>query len=344
MATNLIRFEAYENQDRSDGIHDVPLSSVLRDLAENGDILVLGAVGDVWINPGPPDMELGTAYGVGDWDESTYVINGTSGASWMPWIRLTAKENLPATVTATMGGPRGAIWGIWLLRGVDVTKIESWTSAVASDPSFAENTDLNTGAGLTHDESYVISITGDQGTFPSDTVPLTLGPWTQDHQGYFHDGVLAVWAVMGHLVVAEAGQLARQDLHTTNISDACSTIAFPAFVAAPETTSEIDLTGTDHLTEFKLNPQIKNRGQYGGHRSYRSMFSKFDGLNRGKLVRAVYDAGWTVTPYPGTDSMTVDETVEAEFVWRGGQITGFSDRFGGLVTALTNEGYTASET
>ena len=98
------------------------------------------------------------------------------------------------------------------------------------------------------------------------------------------------------------------------------------------------------MTEFRLNPQVKVPGGWGARRASRNMFSKFDGLYRGKLVRAVYDAGWTVTLYPGTDSMTVDETVEAEFVWRGGQITGFEDRHGGLVTALTTAGYTASET
>jgi hypothetical protein len=94
------------------------------------------------------------------------------------------------------------------------------------------------------------------------------------------------------------------------------------------------------LTEFKLNPQIKDRGQYESPRANRSLFSKFDGLFRGKLVRAVYDAGWTVTDYPGTDSMTVDETVEATFLWRGGQYHPFQDRHGGLAEALTTAGYT----
>ena len=93
------------------------------------------------------------------------------------------------------------------------------------------------------------------------------------------------------------------------------------------------------MTEFKLNPRIKDRSYYTNDRANRSMFSKLDGLNRGKLVRAVYDAGWTVTPYPGVDSMTVDETVEATFVWRGGQSTPFADRHGGLATALAAAGY-----
>ena len=93
------------------------------------------------------------------------------------------------------------------------------------------------------------------------------------------------------------------------------------------------------MTEFRLNPQIKTRGLYGGSRANRSLFSKFDGLNRGKLVRAVYDSGWTVTTYPGTDSMTVDETVEAEFVWFGGRTHHYTDRFGGLETALVAAGY-----
>ena len=104
----------------------------------------------------------------------------------------------------------------------------------------------------------------------------------------------------------------------------------------------LDLTGSDHLTEFKLNPQIKDRGQYESPRAYRSLFSKYDGLFRGKLVRAVYDAGWTVTPYPGTDSMNTNETAEAVFLWRGGQEHAFQDKHGGLVTALTTEGYTAA--
>ena len=96
------------------------------------------------------------------------------------------------------------------------------------------------------------------------------------------------------------------------------------------------------MTEFKLNPRIKDRSYYTNDRANRSLFSKMDGLNRGKLVRAVYDGGWTVTPYPGVDSMTVDETVEATFVWRGGGSHAFQDRRGGLVTALTTEGYTAA--
>jgi hypothetical protein len=102
--------------------------------------------------------------------------------------------------------------------------------------------------------------------------------------------------------------------------------------------STLDLTGSDHLTEFKLNPQVKDRGQYESPRAYRSLFSKFTGLFRGKLVRAVYDSGWTVTPYPGVDSMTVDETVEATFVWRGGRSNLFAD-IGGLATALSAAGY-----
>ena len=93
------------------------------------------------------------------------------------------------------------------------------------------------------------------------------------------------------------------------------------------------------MTEFKLNPQIKDRGQYESPRSYRSLFSKFDGLFRGKLVRAVYDAGWTVTTYPGTDSMNTGETDEAEFVWFGGRSHTYTDRFGGLETALVAAGY-----
>ena len=93
------------------------------------------------------------------------------------------------------------------------------------------------------------------------------------------------------------------------------------------------------MTEFKLNPQVKDRGQYESPRSYRSMFSKYDGLFRGKLVRAVYDAGWTVTPYPGTETMTGFETEEATFVWRGGQTHPFEDRHGGLLAALSTAGY-----
>jgi hypothetical protein len=104
----------------------------------------------------------------------------------------------------------------------------------------------------------------------------------------------------------------------------------------------LDLTGSDHLTEFKLNPQIKDRGQYESPRAYTSLFSKFTGLYRGKLVRGVYDAGWTVTEYPGVDSMTGDEIAEATFLWRGGQSHPFQDKHGGLVTVLTTAGYTAS--
>ena len=105
----------------------------------------------------------------------------------------------------------------------------------------------------------------------------------------------------------------------------------------------IDLTGTDHLQDLRLNPQIKVQGGRVADRAARQMFSKFAGLERGLLVRAWYSAGWQVTPYPGTDTMTVDETIEATFLWRGGDIGDFEDDIGGLVAALTTEGYTAYE-
>ncbi len=111
--------------------------------------------------------------------------------------------------------------------------------------------------------------------------------------------------------------------------------------------STVDLTPAAHLTEFKLVPHAQNDSDHSaprGHslRANRALFGKFDGLFRGKLVRAVYDSGWTVTTYPGTDSMNTNETDEAEFVWFGGRSHTFTDRFGGLVTALTTAGYTAS--
>ena len=106
--------------------------------------------------------------------------------------------------------------------------------------------------------------------------------------------------------------------------------------------STVDLTGQDHLTKFRLNPAVKNEGGGQRTRAYRSLFGKFDEMDRGKLVRAVYDAGWTVTTYPGVDSMNTNETDEAEYVWFGGTVHTFTDRFGGLVTALTTAGYTAT--
>ncbi len=109
--------------------------------------------------------------------------------------------------------------------------------------------------------------------------------------------------------------------------------------------STVDLTEAPHLTEFKLVPHVQNDSDHSaprGHslRANRALFGKFDGLFRGKLVRAVYDSGWTVTEYPGVVSMTTAETAEAEFVWFGGRAHTYTDRFGGLETALVAAGYT----
>ncbi len=111
--------------------------------------------------------------------------------------------------------------------------------------------------------------------------------------------------------------------------------------------STVDLTGAAHLTEFKLVPHAQNDTDDSAPsgmslRANRALFGKFDGLFRGKLVLATYDSGWTVTEYPGADSANTNETFVAEFVWTAGQVHTFEDRFGGLVTALTTAGYTAS--
>lgn len=342
MAVTIVRFEPYNEEDRSDDIHIVPLSATLRAAALDGDVLATFMGGDRYQVPGPPLMSDGTAYGSAGWDTDTYVYFSSTGSSWVSFIELTDASALPATITADFEGAlRGGVWNIYLLRGVDVPLIERWTSESYSYPSFGENADLNSGAGVTYDESLVISITANTGEIKV-IETLDPGPWTVDAQQVWVSSP-GSWGVAGHIFV-DAGTLAKQDIRVGSASDACCTLAFPAAAVLPPTEDfVVDLTGSPHLQDLRLNPQIKVQGGRVATRAARQMFSKFDGLNRGLLVRAWYDAGWQVTPYPGTDTMTVDETIEATSVWRGGTLGVIEDDIGGLVAALTTAGYTVPE-
>ena len=93
--------------------------------------------------------------------------------------------------------------------------------------------------------------------------------------------------------------------------------------------STLDLTGDDYFYEFRLLP--------GGNPRF---WPRWAAMNRPYMVLATYDTSWTVTPHPGTNSHTTDDTSAATFVWTGGSEHSFTDP-GGLVTALSSAGYTA---
>ena len=235
------RFEIVE-VDHVDGANDVALSATLRTAAADGDVLVMAGGGDKF-HATVIDPEDGTAYGSADWVATTYVIQSSTGASFINYIVLTDESALPTTVSVELGADRPCVFGIYLLRGVDTGNIEPWTTASSSDPSWAEDSDLNSGAGTSNDDNMVLSVTGntaaDGSVYEDDPTTLTVGSWTEDGQGY-HDGGSKpdAFAAFGHIEQASAGTLAKQDLHVDNTSDACCTMAFPGAASAATGTME----------------------------------------------------------------------------------------------------------
>lgn len=92
----------------------------------------------------------------------------------------------------------------------------------------------------------------------------------------------------------------------------------------------LDLTGSDHLYDFRL---LKGDNQ--------RFWPRWGPFKRGLLVLATYDSGWTITTYPGTKNADTNDTAAATHVWRGGQEHTYTD-VNGLTTALSTAGYTAS--
>ena len=65
-------------------------------------------------------------------------------------------------------------------------------------------------------------------------------------------------------------------------------------------------------------------------------------MDRSLMVLATYDAGWTITPYPGTNSYTTQHVADASYVWRSGCVYTFEDSTG-LFAALAAAGYLVNE-
>ncbi len=186
-----------------------------------------------------PTMPDGTAYGSDDWDDGgdmLYDIQASTGSSAITWIKLTDESALPATLSIATGANRPIGVGIFLVRGVDATLIEGWTNASSSDPSWAENTVLNSGAGTTSDDSLILSITASDGgdsAYQSESVSLTPGSWTE-HDQFFVDWTVNCWGTFGSIAQATAGTLAKQDVFSVQTSDACCTIALPGTAVAAD--------------------------------------------------------------------------------------------------------------
>ena len=241
----IAHFEMYKSDDGAfdPGDNQDPtvanLSTTLRDEAADDDILVLMFGGDRLDNPGPPTMPDGTAYGSDDWDDGgdmLYDIQASTGSSAITWIKLTDESALPATLSIATGANRPIGVGIFLVRGVDATLIEGWTNASSSDPSWAENTVLNSGAGTTSDDSLILSITASDGgdsAYQSESVSLTPGSWTE-HDQFFVDWTVNCWGTFGSIAQATAGTLAKQDVFSVQTSDACCTIALPGTAVAAD--------------------------------------------------------------------------------------------------------------
>ena len=119
----LERFESYDTSgDRT--LVDVPLSSTLRTAAANDDVLVFCTGSDT---VGTYEPEDGTAYASADWVVAVQIAHSSTGQSGIMWCKITDASSLPTTVEIDINGNRESVWGIYLLRGVDTSKIESWS-------------------------------------------------------------------------------------------------------------------------------------------------------------------------------------------------------------------------
>ena len=220
---------------------DVPLSQDVRDDAQVGDVIVLAGGGD---KLGVVAVEDGSAYASAGWTVENQATQASEGGSVIVWCKITNVGNLPTTVEVDLDANRESVWGIYVLVGVDTANIEGWDNGSSSDPSFAEDSDLNTTTGTANDDNRIISVTGNQGsaTYNANDLTLTPGSWTVDFQG-FVDWTVDAWAAIGHIDQASAGTLAKQDLFDGQAADACTTVAFPGTAGAATRDGDATLTG-----------------------------------------------------------------------------------------------------
>lgn len=90
----------------------------------------------------------------------------------------------------------------------------------------------------------------------------------------------------------------------------------------------IDLRDSAHFYPFRLLPGDIPR-----------FWPRWDEMDRPYMVLATYGTSWTITPYPGTNSFTTNDTDAATHTWRSGCVYAFEDE-NGLGAALTSAGYT----